>query len=413
MRLFISKYFLYITCVLAAQNTFTYIYQAQHLFNESLQQHILLFSDYHEESAASTIQRIDLLDGAIKNNAYLLVEDQSFLFQHISAQKIIAYLPCLQPFINDLIKDPINFDANKLYNQDFSIIDPEKEGDSSPLYLLTHIARQRGINASTVECRQAEIISTYGGPINATDVFKTYDKILQDIELFDDGSLYTEYYHNVITQYKERVKLIHNLFSYLKSYSGNLKQAYLNKSFENEALQTYIQIYEQELVHYYQNRGLSLAEAHEKTIAAKKAPDFTNNIYEKIMNTLYLFLVDTKIIHEIAQHKSIPLIIVYAGGAHIDETIDVLRSNGYTHIDEMGGMHNKPISIGAYFTYYDSLLSLQKTNSLPSCNALLALLEKNYQKNNIIYPLADSLENTERSIPILNGFTAPEKFLAC
>lgn len=213
-----------------------YVYEAQHLYNERLKQHIILLSDYHEDASISTAQRLAILKDAKKHYAYLLVEDQALLYQYLSSKKIIAYQPCLQSLIDDLISDPVNFNANKCFEQNFSILDPSTEGDGTPLFLLIHMARNMGIRASTVECRQAEVISGHGGPISAADVCLFYDKAVQQIEQYDDDDIYNTYYKNKVTDYRTQYSKAHRFFEYLRSYSGNLKQAYANRTFESDVM---------------------------------------------------------------------------------------------------------------------------------------------------------------------------------
>lgn len=334
---------------LATSLAIAYVYEAQTLYNKALNQQVILLSDYHEDAQISTAQRLAILQAAKKYDAYLLVEDQAFLYQYLSSQKIIAYQPCLQPLIDDLVNDPVNFDPNRNYEQDFSILDPAAEGDGTPLFLLTHMARHAGIKAFTVECRQAEIVSSSGGPICAADVCRVYDKAAQNIEQYDDGQIYNDYYKKKVAAYRTYQALAQDFFTYLHSYSGTLKQAYANRTFEPEVLTAYARIREDDMLTYYQQQGLSNAQAIEKARSHAMMIADDEDIYEKLISGLYLFLIDAHIIHEIAHNKEHPIIIVYAGGAHIDEVIPVLNSQGYTTVDQCGGTDEAAVDLDYYF----------------------------------------------------------------
>lgn len=340
-----------------------YVYQAHYLYNGNLTQHIILLSDYHEKSSKSITQRIALLDAAQKHDAYLLSEDQAFLYQDISEKEIIAFLPCLQPIINDLIADPVSFDPNKNYNEDYSDLSPSTVGTSTPLFLITPMARHRGIKAVTIESRQAEIASSNGGPISAADVCKAYEKIVDDITRYDDDEIFNTFYQKSVSTYKEQTALIPLFFSYLRSSQKNLQQAYINKNFKTEVVACYKKIHMQDASTYYQEQCLT--------------PDETkNDIYEKIMCDLYLFLVDTKIIHEIACHKEHPLIIVYAGGTHIEAVIPILKAHGYELFDSKD-LGKQPIDLENYFNALAPLLPLAPINlNKENQNFWLTLLEE-------------------------------------
>lgn len=337
------------TCTLKS-----YVYEAQTLYNPQLDQKIILLSDYHEDSTASTEQRLAILDKAKKDDACLLVEDQAFLFQHLSEKEIIAYQPCLQPIIDDLIDNPLTFDPNKRYAQDFSIIDPETEGDNTPLYLLTHMARNMDIKAYTIECRQAEVISHKGGPITASCVCQVYDKEVACRKKYNDGPIYNAFYQDKINSYQTYSSLAQKFFSYLRSSNKNLMQAYKNRSFEQVALKSYAQIQK------------------DKPSSDDIAPD--EDVYDKLISSLYLWLIDTEIIHQIAQHPTTAEIIVYAGGAHIDEIIPILHAQGYNPLAQSGQDYETAVDLNSYFEQSETLFLPNLTQKSYTQSSLLCAL---------------------------------------
>jgi hypothetical protein len=360
--------------ILVAGTLSAYVYDVQHLYHEGLKQHVFLLADYHEKDPISTAHRLSILETAKKHDAYLLVEDQTFVYKYLDKHKITALRPCLQPIIDDLIGDPIHFDPNNDHGQDFSIINPETEGDGTPLYLLTHMARHRGIRAASVERRQAEIISDGGGPISTQDIFKAYDNIIDQIAHYDDGKVYNSYYKGAINTYRTYEAALPTFFAYLRSHTGNLKQAYRNRTFEGEAKLCLRSIQDHCLTTNYQKQGLPLTQAQEKATREPLYLGQDEDVYEKIMCALYLFLIDTTIVHEIAQHEKNPVIMVYAGGAHIEEVQTALQANGYKLVDGLDNRYYNPVDLAAYFAGKDQLCA-PYADTTHSGNYWLVLLD--------------------------------------
>lgn len=368
-----------------------YVYQVQHLYNANLPQHIILLSDFHENHRKSTTQRLAILDAAKKHDAYLLSEDQTFVYKDISQEAIVTYKDCLVPVISDLINDPIHFNANKNYYQSYAELDPTAREDSTPLFLITAMAHQRGIKAVTVESRQAEIISSQGGPISAAQTCKAYDNIIHDIENYDDDEIYNTFYRTSLATYHERLALLPTFFAYLKTSDKTLQEAYTDAPYTKEIRACYNQIKMQDMLTHYQAQGLSQDEAKQlyDNITLNEEEDDDDDIYEKVMCALYLFVVDTKIIHEIAIHEQQPVIIVYAGGAHIESVIPTLKAHGYDLVYAQGSLQENPLNLHEYFSKVaTSLPSFCTSSSENIQNMLFAMQEDPY----IVQPLNAATE---------------------
>ena len=106
-----------------------YVVTTHLLVNKNSKQRIVLLSDYHDQTKASIPQRIAILEKAKKFDAFLLAEDNGYRCDYASPDGVVAYPACFQPFLDALVADPVNFDPNKQYDGDFSVLDPAADNE--------------------------------------------------------------------------------------------------------------------------------------------------------------------------------------------------------------------------------------------------------------------------------------------
>ena len=321
-----------IFCFLASlygRMALSYVFAAHLLVNKSTKQRIVLLSDYHEDTKASIAQRISILDAAKGLDAYLLVEDNCYRCDYADPDEVIAYPSCFQPLLDDLVADPVHFDANKQYDGDFSVLDPTADNETTPLLLLTPMARNKGIKTKTVECRQAEKISYRNGPISACQVCKAYEAIVSRIAQYDDGDKLNAFYEQKLKVYHTRHSWCPNFFKYLEGNSNNLNQAFNETAYESEVWNAYKRVEFDNYVNDYMAQGAQLAEARQ---LASKIPiklEEGRNLYASFFMYLYNFVIDSTIIHEVATHIDEPIIIIYCGSWHARSVLPVLQGSGF------------------------------------------------------------------------------------
>ena len=306
-----------------------YVVTAHLLVNKGSKQAIVLLSDYHDEAKASIPQRISILEAAKQFNAYLLAEDNGYRCDYASPDEVIAYPACFQSFLDTLVEDPVNFDPNKEYEGDLSVLDPTADNETSPLLLLTPMAKAEHIKTKTVECRQAEKISHYNGPIPACQVVAAYDALVAHIGSFNDGDRFNAFYAQKLDEYNNRRNLCPNFFRYLEHSSKNLKQAFSESTYESEVWNAYKKVQYENYVHEYCVQGADLATAQE--LAAQKEVELEDemDLGSSFFMYLYNFLIDSTILHEIATHKDEPIIFAYCGAWHANSILPTLRSAGF------------------------------------------------------------------------------------
>lgn len=314
---------------LSGSTTMGFVFAAHLLVNKNTKQRIIILSDYHEDTKASIPQRMAILEAAKKLNAYLLAEDNGYRCDYASPDEVIAYPACFQPLLDDLVADPVNFDPNKHYDGDFSVLDSTADNETTPLLLLVPMARNKNIKTKTVECRQAEKISYRNGPISASQVCKAYEAIVCRIANYDDGDLFNAFYAHKLKEYDQRRSWCPSFFRYLESSSKNLKQALKESKYEAEVWNAYKKTEYENYVNDYRLQGADLDEAQELASNIPIKLEEGQNLYTSFFMYLYNFVVDSTIIHEIATHKDEPVIVVYCGSWHAQSILPVLKAGGF------------------------------------------------------------------------------------
>ena len=329
MNSIIKTIFLGFMACLSGSTAFGYVVAAHLLVNKSSNQAIVLLSDYHDETQASIAQRISILEAAKQFNAYLLAEDNGYRCEYASPDEVVAYPACFQSFLDALVADPVHFDPNKDYEGDLSILDPTANNETSPLLLLTPMAKAQQIKTKTVECRQAEKISHYNGPISAQQVVAAYDALVSRVARFNDGDQFNAFYAQKLNEYSNRRNWCPNFFRYLEHSQKNLKHAFSESTYESELWNAYKKVQYENYVHEYIAQGADSATAQK--LAAQKEVEIEDemDLGSSFFMYLYNFLIDSTILHEIATHKDEPIIFAYCGAWHAESILPTLRSAGF------------------------------------------------------------------------------------
>jgi hypothetical protein len=292
-------------------------------------QSIVLLSDYHDDCGASGIQRRSILGAARSYGAYVIVEDNGYRCVYAGYDGVYASPTCLQPVLEALVADPINFDANEVIVAAGSCVNHEIDEDATPLLLLTHLAFEKGIKVRTVECRQAEKISFQGGPISAYQVCRAYQKCVSRIQRYDDGPVYNAYYTQQLKTYREYYTLCKEFFSYLEGQQCNLRDAFACPAYVECVWNVYKKIEYDNYVRDFMLQGAGYEQARALAAQTPVYLEDDQNLYKAFFMYLYNFLIDTSIIHEIAQASAEPVIFVYCGSMHVQRVLPVLQAAGY------------------------------------------------------------------------------------
>jgi hypothetical protein len=364
MRIFQNSSYVFLVSLFVSSSLKAFVYATHLLVHPVTQQRIVLLSDYHDACQASGIQRESILNTAKAYDVYILAEDNGYRCLYADSHGAYALHTCLQPVLDDLIADPVNFDPNKRCNIDVSMLDCEIDEDATPLLLLTHLAHNKGIKARTVECRQAEKISFQGGPIPACQVCKAYQKSVARVQHYDDGAIYNAYYTQQVKNYRERYELCADFFAYLEKQKCNLRDAFFCKRYTKLVWDVYKKIEYENYVRDFMMRGVDYQQAH---VLAAQVPIYLEedqNLYKAFFMYLYNFLIDTSIIHEIACAHLEPIIFVYCGSMHAQGVLPVLQAAGYT-LEKVCDAHKNNINQAAldldwYFKQIDHKLLVSR-----------------------------------------------------
>jgi hypothetical protein len=354
-----------------------FVYATHLLVHPVTQQRIILMSDYHDACEASGIQRRSILDAAQVYNAYILAEDNGYRCLYAGHDGALAAHEWLQPVLDYLIADPVNFDANTISISGAGL-GYEIDQDITPLLLLTHLAHDKGIQARTVECRQAEKISFQGGPISACQVCKAYKKSVDRLQRYDDGAVYNAYYAQQLKTYRERYEACADFFAYLEKQESNLREAFSCKRYRQSVWDVYKKIEYDNYVRDFMMHGVDYEQAH---VLAAQAPVYLEegqNLYKAFFMYLYNFLIDTSIIHEIAYASLEPIIFVYCGSMHVQGILPVLQAAGYTLekvYNAKGNTQQSALNLNWLFNQID--------------NKLIASKEAYEDRNRLPYSLMD------------------------
>ena len=307
----------------------SYVCTARLMVNQASGQRLIVFSDYHDATEASSLQRKSILRYAKEYDMYLVAEDNSYRCDYVGPDEVIAYPACFQSFLDALVADPVHFDPNADYSGDYSVLDPQIKNNVTPLLLLIPMAKNLAIKAATVECRQAEKISHRDGPITARQVCQAYDVLVTRTASFDDGKLYNDFYKQKLQEYYERRALTAQFFKYLEGCSCNLKKAFQNRTFEHEVSAAYQKVEIQNRMREYMTQGTDAQSAKAMAEGSPVIMDTGDELYTNFFMYLYNFLIDAAVIHEIATHPQEPLIMAYCGAWHIDSIMPVLQEAGF------------------------------------------------------------------------------------
>jgi hypothetical protein len=299
------------------------------MINKTTGQRVIVFSDYHDETPASIVQRQSILQYAKKYNMYLVAEDNGFRCDYVGPDDVIAYPACFQNFLDTLVADPVHFDPNACYSGDYSVLNPKANNETSPLLLLIPMAKNLNIKAKTIECRQAEKISHRNGPISARQVCQAYQALADKVATFNDGLLFNDFYKQKLDEYYKRRASAPKFFKYLENCSSNLKTAFKNSKFVDEVSVAYEKVEFQNHVREYLAQGADLSTAKALAADIPVRIDKNDGLYVNFMMFLHNFLIDAFAVHEIATHPQEPIIMVYCGSWHIDSIMPVLRKAGF------------------------------------------------------------------------------------
>jgi hypothetical protein len=266
-----------------------YVCTARLMVNNATKQRLIILSDYHDHTQASIAQRQSILNHAKQFNTYLLAEDNAYRCDYAGPDEVVAYPACFQSFLDSLVADPVHFDPNAQYEGDFSVLDPKADNETSPLLLLTPMAKNNNIKTKTVECRQAEKISHYNGPITAQQVCESYDAIVARIADYDDCPQFNDFYEQKLEEYRQRRGLCPNFFKYLESCSQNLKLAFKENRYESEVGNAYKKVEFDNYVNDYLAQGADLESS--QSMAAQKpiSLEAGDSLYSSFLMYLYNF----------------------------------------------------------------------------------------------------------------------------
>lgn len=372
-----------------------YICAAHLLVQKETGQSVVILSDYHLETKASIIQRKEILDAAKHSEAFLLVEDNGYRCAYATPDEVVAYPSCFQSFLDDLVIDPVHFDPNRKYDADFSLLDMESNSEKTPLLLLTSMARVKEINTKTVECRQAEKISAYNGPISAAQVCQVYDCIVNQIAHYNDDACCNEFYQEKLNEYYMRCNLVPQFFKYLRSCEGNLKKAFKDKRYEHEVLNAYKKSEYQNYINDFVEQGAQLDQAKKMASGLPIMLPKDADLYSEFFMIVHNFMIDTIMVHEVVTHKDQPIIIAYCGDWHARVVNSVLQADGFElkcAWDAREKVNNNALNIESYFEKINKYLDQSQKNyqlartalqEINTCNKCLDLLIGNndYYKN--------------------------------
>lgn len=346
-------FYLFIVQCVVVTNIWGYAFHVHHMHNPILHQRIFLLSDIHLNHRASSRQREAILNVAKLMDALLLTEDQLILYSPVEDYDMYSCDQCLQPILNALFKDPIHFDQNNNYGVDGSGLDMSRFETITPIFLLTHCARSCGVKALSVECRQIEMVSTCGWPISGAVVYKTLLELVRQISEYDDGPFLNNYYLTCLNHFTGYLEKYSEFFRYLENSTLNLEQISRKRPCFQCVKKATIELLEESFMIQYLKKGFSHEKAQSRSHAAaiQSVENSSESIYEQFLCDLLLFLVDTRILHYIAINKNEPTIIVFAGGAHIDEVKQVLERCGYTCLEDTGAQACQPraLNLACYF----------------------------------------------------------------
>lgn len=323
------------------------------MHNPAIHQHIFLLSDIHLNHSASSGQREAVLKAAQLMNALLLTEDQLILYSPLEDHDMVSCGGCLQPLLDSLFKDPVHFDQNKNYDIDGSQLDMGRFETITPIFLLTHCARSCGIKALSVECRQIEMVSTIGWPISGSVVYRALLELVRQISAYNDGVVLNNYYLSCLNHFNRYREKYSDFFNFLEHTSLNIEQIGCMRPNYQCIKNATIELLEESFLRQYLNQGISTEKARSRAYksALQSVENSSESIYDQFLCDLLLFLVDTRILHYIAMNKNEPVIMVFAGGAHIDEVKNVLEQCGYTCLDDVGAHmeHPRALNLAYYF----------------------------------------------------------------
>lgn len=320
--------FSFVVC-LSTVTSMGYICTARLMVNKATKQRLIVLSDYHDETKANIIQRQSLLNYAKKFDVYLLAEDNGYRCDYVGPDGVIAYPSCFQTFLDALVADPIHFDPNARYDGDFSVLDPKADNETSPLLLLTPMAKIYQIKTKTVECRQAEKVSHRNGPISAQQVVQTYDALAERVASYNDGAQCNAFYEQKLKEYKQRRALCSGFFEYLACNNNNLKEAFKDNSYETEVWNAYKKIEFDNNINDYLMQGADLENAQAMAARMQIDPEHGDSLYSMYMMYLHNFLIDSALVHEIATNTLEPIIIAYCGAMHANSIMPVLCKSGF------------------------------------------------------------------------------------
>lgn len=350
-----------------------FVYATHLLVHPVTRQRIVLLSDYHDACKASGIQRNSILGAAQAYDAYVLAEDNGYRCLYADSKGTVAYHACLQPILDALVGDPVNFDPNKTLKIDVSMLACEIDEDITPLLLLTHLATAKGVKARTVECRQAEKISFQGGPISARQVCRAYQQSVDRIHHYDDGAFYNAYYAQQLKTYRGRYELCADFFAYLEKQQCNLRDAFSCKAYTQRVWDVYKKIEYDNYVRDFMMQGADYEQAHALAAQAPVYLEEDQNLYKAFFMYLYNFLIDTSIIHEIACASLEPVIFVYCGSMHVRGVLPVLQAGGYELekvYNAKGNTQQSALNLNWLFNQIDHKLcaskeAYERRNALP------------------------------------------------
>lgn len=284
---------LVLSLTLSCTLTKSYFYKCNIWSNES--HNYFLFSDWHTNNTLSSKQRYDLINWAKKLNASVVVEDGL----------------C---FLNNALADPLSYDHNKNYYPRSELFSYRKE--MTPLIGLTSLCYYAGIPVENVEYRENSL------PIPASLVVARHNKIVKEIENYNDSERLNNIYKRVLNKYSTFLESKKALFEYLSTPAKSLEE-FIGSIFEfNDKVNT-----SQQIAHEIANIIKDFGFRNEYDTDTHRA----HIALEEFFKVFDCPLLDLRLLHAIHNQKT-KNIIVAGGGLHVEEMNTFFSELGYTKI---------------------------------------------------------------------------------
>lgn len=324
MNIKIAQSILAILAIIAHLNIQAFIYDIIILTNSQTGQLIFLMKDQHVGQLCGS-QKNNIIDTAQKLGAHVIVEDMLFNVQSCNSRTELQFrfFADNTETIQEILKDPISFNPNKLYSG--------ATDQQTPLIGMTHDCKIHNVEVTNVECRfltnlwQASFLKNILTHIEGKTIYAQAINLIETCQAYNDGPIYNEHYKEACRNLTNLLNT--NYFRILLQNSGTIDDILITheqalKQAKKEYAFDYIL---RQLWHTYScSQGSSLAYG-----LFQSAP------FDIIFNMIFAcyalgLMVDCNILHSIATTAPGNHIIVAAGGAHIENILPTLLKSGYT-----------------------------------------------------------------------------------